>query len=197
MPDSEARGFEQKFNAYATDHLADLRAVLRNGPEPEQRAVAAAVIGYAPGKQAAVDDLEYAMQDPDESVRSNAIRSLRAIAVYAARDRSLNVRIAATWPVELLNSLVLSDRLQATDLLVTLTDKDNPAALEQMRDRALPALVEMARWETLQYALRPFLLVGRIAGLKDEEIQDRWSKGEREPVIQKALNLSAVRERKR
>jgi hypothetical protein len=197
ISDTEARGFEQKFSAFASEHIAELREVLRNGPEPEERAIAAAVIGYAPMKREVIDDLQYSMQDPDESVRSNAIRSLHAIAVYAARDRSLGIRIAPTWPIELLNSIVLSDRLQATDLLVTLTDAENRAALDQMRVRALPALVEMARWETLSYALRPFLLVGRIAGLSEKEIQDRWTKGEREAVIEKALGTPTGRGRKR
>jgi len=197
ISDAEARGFEQQFSAFAAEHLAELRDVLHNGPEPEERAIAAAVIGYATQKREVVDDLQYSMQDPDEAVRSNAIRSLHAIAVYAARDRSLGIRIAPTWPIELLNSIVLSDRLQATDLLVTLTDTENRVAVDQMRVRALPALVEMARWETLNYALRPFLLVGRIAGLSEKEIQDRWSKGEREAVIEKALAPPAGRGRKR
>ncbi len=43
----------------------------------EQRAMAATVIGYAPDKTKVVPDLEFAMQDPDESVRANAMRALR------------------------------------------------------------------------------------------------------------------------
>ena len=56
-----------------------------------------------------------------------------------------------------------------------------------MRQRALPDLVEMARWKTLRYALPPFLLVGRIAGLPDQEIHRYWQNGDRQPVIEKAL----------
>ncbi|PWU11571.1 MAG: hypothetical protein C5B51_02300 [Terriglobia bacterium] len=187
ISDAEARGFEEKFGDYAAGHLPELREVLRNGSDPEERAVAAAVIGYAPSKQEVIDDLQYSMQDPDEAVRSNALRSLRAIAVFAQGEPGLQSRLTPTWPVELLNSIVLSDRLQAADLLITLTDHENRAALDQMRTQALPSLVEMARWESLGYALRPFLLVGRIAGLSDQEIHERWSKGEREAVIEKAL----------
>ena len=197
IPDTQAREFEQKFASMTAEHLGELREVLRTGSEPEQRAIAAAVIGYAPKKQDVIDDLQFAIQDPDDGVRSNAIRSLHAIAVFAARDRSLGIRISPTWPIELLNSIVLSDRLQAADLLVTLTDTENRAALDLMRTRALPALVEMARWETLSYALRPFLLVGRIAGLKEPEIQERWSKGEREAVIAKALQLPSPDRKRR
>jgi hypothetical protein len=47
----------------------------------------------------------------------------------------------------------------------------------------------MARWESLRYALRPFVLAGRIAGVPEQEIQQRWSNGEREQVIRKAVEV--------
>ena len=37
------------------------------------------------------------------------------------------------------------------------------------------------------YALPPFLLLGRAAGLTDQQVQQSWQKGEREAVIQKAI----------
>jgi hypothetical protein len=192
---NSARGFEERFASFTGEHLTELRDVLRNSEDPEQRAIAAAVIGYAPRKAEVVGDLQFAVQDPDESVRSNALRSLKALATAAMRDSSLGIRISPTWLIELLNSLVLGDRLQAADILVTLSERHEVAVLDQMRERALPALAEMARWETLRYALPPFLLVGRIAGLNEQEIQRRWSNGEREMVIQKAL-ASPARRRK-
>ena len=89
--------------------------------------------------------------------------------------------------------MVLSDRVEAVRALINLTETPNRAALELMRERALPALIEMARWKTLSYALPPFLLVGRIAGLPDDQIHQYWEKGDREPVIQKALAASRRR----
>ena len=62
----------------------------------------------------------------------------------------------------------------------------NPAALDLIRERALPALAEMARWKTLRYALPSFLLLGRTAGIPDQELQDQWQKGDRETAIRKA-----------
>jgi hypothetical protein len=44
-------------------------------------------------------------------------------------------------------------------------------------------LVEMARWKTLAHALPAFILVGRVAGFTDEQIQDAWSRGDREKII--------------
>jgi len=187
MDDPAARAFQPRFVAFAADHLDWLREVLRKGSEPDERAVAAAVIGYAPDKDKVIDDLQLALQDPDDAVRANALRSLTAVAVYAAKHPEAHLRISATWMVELLNSIVLNDRVEASKALVTLTDSSNPAALSLMRERALPTLAEMARWKTLRYALPPFLLLGRTAGLPEDRIRQAWEKGDREAVITKAL----------
>jgi hypothetical protein len=149
--------------------------------------VAAAVIGYGPDKAKVVDDLQSAVQDSDESVRANALRSLTAIAVYSAKHPELGIRISATWMVELLNSIVLNDRLEAVKVLATLTDSPNPPVLALVRERGLAALAEMARWKTLRYALPPFLVLGRAAGIPEDQIRQAWEKGEREAVIGKAL----------
>jgi hypothetical protein len=184
--DPAARVFEDRFASYAADHLDLLRDVLRNASEAEQRAVAATVIGYAPNKNEIVNDLLYALQDNDDSVRANAVRSLKAITVLSQKRPELKLKVPATWLVEMLNSLALNDRQQAAEALVILTDQPNPAALDLMRERSLPALVEMARWKTLRYALPSFLLVGRIAGIPDSELQTQWQAGDRETAIRKA-----------
>ena len=187
MADPEARAFQDQFADFAAAHLEQVRGVLRTAAEPEQRAVAAAVIGYAPAKRQITDDLQYAMQDPDESVRANAARSLVAIAVLAAKQPSLGIRLSPTWFIELLNSVVLSDRFESAKALLTLTDRENPSTLQQVRERALPALAEMARWKTPRYALPAFLLLGRVAGMPDLQTQQAWEKENREAVIRKAL----------
>jgi HEAT repeats len=176
----------QKFTAFASTRLAELRNALRDSPDPEERAAAAVVIGYARDKSAIAADLQYAMRDPDEEVRGNAIRSLHA-AVMKADTPTQAVPVPLTALVDLLHSIVLSDRTEAADMLVTVTDDGNPQAIDLLRSQALPALVEMARWKSLFYALPPFMLVGRIAGLPEEEIQSRWTSGDREYVIRKAL----------
>jgi hypothetical protein len=187
MDDPAARAIQPRFTAFAADHLDWLREVLHNAPEPEERAVAASVIGYAPDKAKVVDDLQSALQDSDESVRANALRSLTAIAVYSVKHPELHIRISATWMVELLNSIVLNDRMEAARVLVILTDAPNPGVLSLVRERGRPALAEMARWKTLSYALPSFLVLGRAAGLPDAQIHQAWEKGQREAVITQAL----------
>jgi hypothetical protein len=45
----------------------------------------------------------------------------------------------------------------------------------------------MARWKTLDHALPAFLLLGRVAGLPEAEIQSAWTKANREAFIERVL----------
>jgi hypothetical protein len=184
MEDPQARAYQERFVTFATERMEELRAVLRGTPDADQRAIAAAVLGYTKNKQDVVNDLQAAVQDPDEAVRVNAVRSLNAFAVSG-------MKIAPIWFLELLHSVALSDRVEAARALLTLTDRGAPEVIELLRERALPALAEMARWKSARYAVPPFLLVGRIAGIGDAEVYQRWQKGDREAVIQKALGEPA------
>jgi HEAT repeat protein len=174
---------QEQFIALAKDHLKDLRDVLRTASDEDQRATAAYVIGYAPRKSEVVNDLEYALKDADAGVRGNATHSLVAFAVLEHLDPSSAVKVSPTWFIEMLNSLSWTDRSEALMALQILTDDRDQMVLDQLRDRALPALVEMARWKTLAHALPAYVLLGRIGGIPEKEIQDEWSRGDRDTVI--------------
>ncbi len=179
----ETRAIQEKMIPLAKDHLKELSDVLRNSSDEEQRATAAYVIGYAPNKSEIVDDLQYALKDSDAGVRANATRSLVAVAVLARLHPVSNLKVAPTWFVEMLNSLSWTDRKQALMALQILTDDRDPSVLEELQDRALSSLVEMARWKTLEHALPAYVLLARIAGVPDRQAQDAWARGDRESVI--------------
>jgi hypothetical protein len=86
----------------------------------------------------------------------------------------------------MLHSLSWSDRDHALRALEVLTDKRDAAALGLLRERALGALVEMSRWKTLAHALPAVILTGRVAGWTEQQIEDAWSRGDREAVINAA-----------
>jgi hypothetical protein len=193
--DSFVRAIQDSFPALVTQYLPQLRAVLRNSDDEAQRATAAYVIGYAPDPQSVVNDLQYALRDSDPGVRVNAVRSLVSFAVAG-------IRLEATWFIEMLNSLSWTDRTRALGALGILTDPrgkdlnpkaaaDQKAALDQIRTRALPALVEMARWKTLEHALPAYILLGRVAGIPEQQAQDAWSRGDRESVVAQALKAAS------
>jgi hypothetical protein len=193
--DPTVHGDEIRFRAFAARHTLLLRAELRTGADAEERAAAATVIGYATDKRAVVDDLLFALQDPDEGVRTNAARSLAAIAAVGRRTPALGIHVSSARFVELLDSVVLSDRVESTKALLVLTAGKSAPVLDLIRQRALPSLAEMARWKTLRYAQPPFVLLGRVAGLTDAQVQQSWDKGDREPVIQQALASAANKPR--
>ena len=87
MADPETRAAQLRFTELAAANLPLLRDVLRNSSDDEHRAIAAYILGYAPKKRDVVDDLQYAMQDPDDGVRNNSMRALGAILVLASRSK--------------------------------------------------------------------------------------------------------------
>ena len=187
MADALAREIQLKFVDLAKADQAILRNVLRNSSDDEQRAAAVYVMTYAPDKRTIIDDLQFALRDADPDVRANGVRGLTAIAVYARLHPDSGIRIEPTWFIEMLNSVSWSDRHHALEALQILTDKRDAATMTLLRERALPALLEMSRWKTLTHALPAFMLMGRLTDLTDEQIEDAWTKGDREAVIAAAL----------
>ena len=116
---------------------------------------------------------------------TDVLIALAAFAVLALKQPDSRLKVPATWFIEALNSLDWQDRITAANILVTLTEQRNAAIFDQIRDRALPALVEMAGWKTLPQALPAFLVLGRMANLAETEIQTRWSQGRRGEVLAK------------
>lgn len=180
--DPSTRAIQEMFPSLVADHLSELRATLRNSSDEEQRATAAYVIGYAADPKSVVNDLQYALRDADPGVRVNAARSLIAFA-------GAGVKVEPTWFIEMLNSLSWTDRTRALAALQILTDSRNLTVFDQIRERALPALVEMARWKTLAHALPAYVLLGRLTGKTEQQIQDAWSRGDRESIIAEAVKL--------
>ncbi len=192
MADPECRQLQQGFIPFAEHDLPLIDRVLRESADSEQRTIAAYLLQYAPRgprtSKVIVDGLQYALQDQEDTVRESAMRAFQAVAVGATLHPEQQIHIEPTWFVELLNSVVWSDRRGATLALVDLTQKRDPDTLALLRDRALPSVIEMARWHDLQHALPAFILAGRLAGLGEKEIQDAWVSGDREPVLQEALH---------
>ncbi|HZO54782.1 MAG TPA: HEAT repeat domain-containing protein [Bryobacteraceae bacterium] len=189
MANATCRAHQEKFLALAEAELPRLREVLRKSFDPEHRAIAAYVIGYAPKKDAVIDDLQYALRDPDDTVRNNAMRSLGAMAILAQKQPELELRILPTWFIESLNSIIWQDRITAANTLVTLTESRDVTLMSHLRERALPAIREMAGWKHLPHALPGFILAGRLAGIGESEVQGLWERGDRKALFDK-LNAS-------
>lgn len=168
-----------------SENQSILRRVLRDSADPDDRTIAATLLGYGPKGQGLIDDLQYALRDPEQFVRGAALRSLAPLAYYAAKNPATGLRVPTTWFVEMLNSYAWQDRMNAMNLLLELTTTRDPYLMRHIRERAVPALEEMALWRHLPHALPAYILLGRAADVPDDEIQSSWASTEREASLKK------------
>jgi hypothetical protein len=186
MADPDARILQQGFIPQVEANLSLLDQVVRESADPEQRAAAAYLLQYGPrGRSSKIiaDALQFAVRDQEDVVRKSAMRALRAVTVGAKLHPEQSMTIEPTWFVEMLNSVVWTDRRSATQELVELTEDRKPETLDLLRERALPSILEMARWQTLNHALPAFILAGRMGGFSEKEIKDAWSREDREAIL--------------
>jgi hypothetical protein len=190
MADPDSRDIQLKMIPLVARDLAVIDRVVRESADPDQRAAAAYLLQYGPrdrrSGQIIVNALQYALQDADDNVRANAVRALHAVMIGAKLHPEQRIRIEPTWYVQMMNSVVWSDRRDASLALVNLTESGDPDTLELIRERALRSVIDMAGWHDLEHALPGFILAGRLAGLDEKQIQTAWLSGNRVPVLQKA-----------
>jgi hypothetical protein len=184
--DPAVRAVQERFLALAAVRLPELRRVLRESSDDDQRALAAQIIGYAPRKREVVSDLVAAMTDPGDAVRNNAMRALAVIAGAASTMPEKGVRVPFEPFVALLDSLTWTDRNKASLALWDLTESRPTAWLAALRRQAMPALVEMARWTSEGHAMPAFAILGRMVGIPEDDLEAAW-KTDREAVIAAAL----------
>jgi hypothetical protein len=178
---------QEGFVALADRYSQQLREVLRDSDKPQQRALAAQVFGYATDKGSVVGDLSAAMRDQDPVVRNNATRALWVIAAFARKNPDRHIQVPADPFVDLLNSLTWTDRNKASLALMSLTETRDPALLSRLREKALPALIEMARWKSRDHALAPAMVLGRVAGIPEDELVPAAAKGSLATIVEAAL----------
>jgi len=165
----EVRAIQEEFVEYARGHVGPLRRVLAESHNAGHRAIAANLIAYAPDKAAIVPDLEAAVLDGHPGVRNNATRALAVIAVYANAHPELGITIVPDPFVDMLNSGDWSDRNKGMLVLTSLTVSRDPALLEQLKAKSLPALIEMCRWQSDGHSRMACLLLERVVGLPERQ----------------------------
>jgi hypothetical protein len=181
--DQAVRAVQERFLIFARDP-APLRNVLREASDPQQRALAAQVIAYAPDKKAVVDDLVFALADVDANVRNNAIRGLGVLALAANQSNASLPPLPIEPFADFMRSVTWTDRNKAAMVLMSLAETRDPQVLAQLKARALTPLIEMARWKSPGHALPAIQILGRIAALPPEQINI----ANRETVIRMATS---------
>ena len=165
--DPELRAKELQIREFALANEALLRTVLSSSSDAEHRAIAAQFLGYVNVSAHQIADLTAAARDPDEGVRNNAVRALGVIAGSSQQRASL---IRPQPFIALLKSDKWVDRNKGGWLLINLTASRDPKLLQQLREEALDALIEMARWHSAAHASTPRTLLGRIGGIDEARL---------------------------
>jgi hypothetical protein len=191
--DPALRAVQERYITFAARDLKLLRDALRHSADAKHRGLAAEVIAYATNKQAIVNDLLDATRDPDDVVRNNATRALLVMALSNRQTTREPIKIPFRLFIEMLNSVEWTDRNKSSGALDALTFKRDPATLSELRQKALPSLIEMARWKSSGHAYAPFFLLGRVAGFPEDEITEAWERGDRASFIESAAKKAKAK----
>lgn len=165
-----ARKEQYRFIDFAQQHFQILQDVLRSSRYGEQRAAAAEIIAYSTNRKRVVNNLLYAVADSDETVRNNATRSLGILAGYLATRPELKISVPATPFINMLHSIVWTDRNKGVLVLAHLTQSRSPRILQQIKAQALASIIEMAKWKDRGHALFSFIILGRLADEREDAL---------------------------
>ena len=182
--DPEARARQLALQAYVERHAVMVSRVLTSSRDVEQRQIAAEMLGYANRSRAQIRALIHASRDVDEGVRNNAIRALTVLA-RSGREAAL---IPGECFVDLLNSLVWTDRNKSAALLDALSAGRDPRLLACLREQALTSLIEMARWSFSGHAYSSLMILGRIAGIDEEALSALVAKRDVQRILTDLAN---------
>lgn len=153
---------------YAVRNEKTILKVLEGSGDAHQRAMAATALGYARPSDDQIAALVTASFDSDSEVRNDAVRALGVILMVRTEAGR---RIPADRFIDLLRSGSWSDRNKAGRLLASLTSTRDAKLLTQIREKALPALIEMTRWQNTGHAADFRMVLGRIAGIDEERLR--------------------------
>lgn len=181
--DPQVRVTQLRLIPLAETHLANLKEVLHSTADAHQRAVAAEVLGYVKDKNAVVQDLMAAMNDPSPEVRNNAMRALEVFSKYSPKPPGKKLQIPAELFIAMLNSCEWADRNKSAAAVAELTESRDPALLAKISKTALPSLLEMAQWKSMGHAMTSLIILGRIGGLPEEQIYKYVETGDREAIF--------------
>lgn len=187
MKNPQGRAVQEKFITIAGKELKLLRRVLHESANPTHRALAAEIIAYSDDKRRVIRDLVEAMSDADESVRNNAMRALGLIAELAQNKPEKKLKVPFAPFIEMLNSVEWTDRNKSSLALFRLTEHRDKKLLAELRHKALPSLLEMARWKSPGHSIAPFVILSRVSNISDVEIQKALDSNNRDALIETIL----------
>jgi hypothetical protein len=182
--DPRMRQVELEIRAYAASHGEELKTVLQNSSDAQQRRVSALLLGYANRSAMQIRSLAAAAADADSTVRNNA---MRALAVLASAKETGGTDVDPAPFIALLYSGQWTDRNKSSWLLSQLTSSRDQILLKKLSEEALAPLIEGARWSDPGHSMAFVAILGRIEGVPDGQL-DLARKPEIIAAAEKALH---------
>jgi hypothetical protein len=168
LKDPGAAAAELALRAYALKHEDEIVRTLQGDRRADNRALAADVLGYGARTPRQIAALVRAVRDPDDDVRNNATRALGEI---LRADVSAGAEIPVAPFLDLVRSGIWTDRNKGSMVLCPLTQQRDAQMLKHVNSEAGDALTEMARWRPTGWSAWPRLILGRIAGIPEDKLE--------------------------
>ena len=108
---------------------------------------------------------------------------MRALGVIVMADRTAAKSIPPDFLIDMLHSGTWTDRNKSGMLLDGMTFGRDPALLRKLRARAVPSLIEMARWKERGHAGSFRMILGRIAGIQEARLEKLADSGDLKPIL--------------
>jgi hypothetical protein len=157
-----------KLMGWTRAHTALVLKVLAESANAEQRADAAAALGYAARSPEQTAALVSASFDSDDGVRNNAVRALEVRCTLGAE---VTGQVPAARFIPLLHSQSWMDCNKGAAWFVRLTAGRDPALLKMLPDQALEPLREMAQWKDFNHAWNCLTIPGRMSGMEESRLE--------------------------
>lgn len=183
IKDAGTRSLQLDVRRWAIKHELEILCVLKFSSSVQHRRVASDALGYALQSPHQILALVLASRDPDNEVRNNATRSL---SVLVRSNAGLAADIPPDAFVEMLRSGTWTDRNKGTSLIEQLTATRNADLLAKIRSVAVDSLIEMASWRRPSHAYFARMVLGRVAGLPDDNLKRLAWNGPVEAIIEAA-----------
>jgi hypothetical protein len=172
-----ARRIQEKFVRWADEDIMIIEKVLMSSSDEEERATAAQMIAYHSDKQRAVQALIHALSDQSSEVRNKAAKALTAISYYSSEHPEKNIIIPVDPFIRLINSIVWNDRMKGLEVLVHLTKTRNRGMMNELKSTSLASIAEMAEWTSEPHARPAYVILCRMGGIPEQEINNRIKRG--------------------
>jgi len=167
LKEPRARAAELAVREYALHHEDEIIGLLESSGSAERRAMAADALGYGACTPRQLAALVHAARDPDAEVRNDATRALSEI---LRADPGVATRIPPDTFIDMIRSGIWTDRNKSGAVLWPLTQSRDPGLLARLKSEAGEALLEMARWRAEDWAYTARAVLGRVAGIPEEKI---------------------------